>query len=257
MFIYLITAPSGKRYVGQTLGTVDKRWKAHIRQDVKGSCRALGKAIAKYGPKNMKVEILEECSSVEELNAREAYWIEHLGTLSPGGYNLRTGGGNSRMSEETRRKSSVAHKRENLSTETRQRLSEANRRRWSTPEAREAQSKAMKAAQARSKAPREYNGRKPITDETRMRMSAAQRRRWESEDERRKMSEAQAKAAAMNPGKMGPAHEARKKKVACSNGETYESQSAAARALGLKPSHISRVCSGKEKTAGGHTFWLV
>lgn len=35
-------------------------------------------------------QILEECKR-EELDERERYWIVELGTLSPGGYNLKQG----------------------------------------------------------------------------------------------------------------------------------------------------------------------
>lgn len=48
------------------------------------------KAIRKHGPDAFTIELLEECT-LEEIDSREIFWIEKLGTLSHG-YNL-TGGG--------------------------------------------------------------------------------------------------------------------------------------------------------------------
>lgn len=54
-----------------------------------------------------------------------------------------------------------------------------------------------------------------------------------------------------------PAKDAHKKSVRCSNGEVYNSIQEAADELGLLPSCISSVLSGRYKTTGGYTFELL
>jgi len=54
------------------------------------SNRPLYKAFNKYGKENFKIEELEECS-IDELNDKEIYWIEKLGSFKYG-YNATLGG---------------------------------------------------------------------------------------------------------------------------------------------------------------------
>lgn len=71
--IYILTSPSGKQYVGQTIRTFDKRWKQHIN-DIKkaknnnfgsGTCVALPRAFDKYGYENFEFETLFECDDCD------------------------------------------------------------------------------------------------------------------------------------------------------------------------------------------------
>ena len=55
----------------------------------------------------MKFEVVEECPDAM-LNDREQHWIRELGTLSPHGYNLTTGGDAFEFSEESKAKISAA-----------------------------------------------------------------------------------------------------------------------------------------------------
>jgi len=105
-FIYKITSPSNKMYVGQTKKKdPQKRWREHCWSS-STSCTALKNAITKYGTENMKFEVVEECSDAM-LNDREQHWIRELGTLSPHGYNLTTGGDACELSEESKAKMSA------------------------------------------------------------------------------------------------------------------------------------------------------
>lgn len=45
----------------------------------------------KHGYEHFHFEIIEECK-VEDLEIREPYWIQHLNTLAPNGYNILKGG---------------------------------------------------------------------------------------------------------------------------------------------------------------------
>jgi group I intron endonuclease len=85
-YIYKTTnLANGKIYVGQTHRTrnIEKYF---------GSGHFITKAILKHGLANFKKEILEECYSQEELNARERYWITTLNSKAPAGYNIADGG---------------------------------------------------------------------------------------------------------------------------------------------------------------------
>lgn len=112
--IYVISSPSGKIYIGQCVQYLSNgnkwgyinRFKSHIRDAYSGGrdyCRLLNHAIRKYGPDKMIVEKVLECS-IDELDELEKYHIETYGSLAPHGYNLTTGGSNSRQSDETKEK---------------------------------------------------------------------------------------------------------------------------------------------------------
>ena len=83
---------NNKVYVGKTHDTVENRWKIHIRDSRKPSCknRPLYRAINKYGVTAFEVTELETCPS-EDACTRECYWIEKTGSFKYG-YNATTGG---------------------------------------------------------------------------------------------------------------------------------------------------------------------
>lgn len=94
-YIYLITSPSGKQYVGKS--TIDPTQKFVLYQssakyfpEIK---RPILEAIRKYGWDNMKFKIIEQNDqwTSNELNEREKYWIQHYNTVSTG-YNVTSGG---------------------------------------------------------------------------------------------------------------------------------------------------------------------
>ena len=93
-YIYQITNNiNGKIYVGKTTkNNIQERWKEHLKDYKKPRCekRPLYDAMNKYGPENFSIKELEECS-LEELNDKEIYWIEKLGSFKYG-YNATIGG---------------------------------------------------------------------------------------------------------------------------------------------------------------------
>lgn len=76
-----------KTYVGQTRRSIEERFKEHARAK-----SYFGSAIRKCGRENFSLKILEECSTLEQLNEREKFWIITLNTKRPNGYNLTDGG---------------------------------------------------------------------------------------------------------------------------------------------------------------------
>jgi group I intron endonuclease len=100
-YIYLITSPSNKKYIGKCSVEPDQKsilfqaaskYFHHIK-------RPILNAIRKHGWENMKFEIIERNDdwTDQDLNEREKYWIEYHDTLKSG-YNV-TGGGEGHTSE--------------------------------------------------------------------------------------------------------------------------------------------------------------
>lgn len=125
MFVYLITNKlNGKQYVGQTIGTIEGRWRRHTWPcNAKSGRMPISLAISKYGKENFLVEKLGEYESLDELNAAEKAFADALNTWSPNGYNLKAGNGIGAMSEVTKEKIRKANLGRKVSDETRWRLS--------------------------------------------------------------------------------------------------------------------------------------
>jgi group I intron endonuclease len=96
---------NGKRYVGQTLSTMEKRWTAHVsvaKCNRGRQTRLLSAAIRKYGPDAFDHEVLEIIvGTQEEADLAEAEWIKRRGSRSPAGYNLTAGGGSRGLHHES------------------------------------------------------------------------------------------------------------------------------------------------------------
>jgi len=129
-FIYKLTFPSEKSYIGQTIRDIHERLKEH--QYASSGCVAISRAIQKYGWENVKKEWYEVPD--EDLNFYEEMLVALLGTLAPGGYNLKEGGGaTGKMSEETKQKMKEAKSGEKHpmygkehTEESKQKMREAN-----------------------------------------------------------------------------------------------------------------------------------
>jgi group I intron endonuclease len=104
-FIYCITSPSGKQYIGQTTRNCEKRFEEHSK--LSKSCIILENAINKYGKENMKFEVLLEVNN-ELLDYYEQSFIELYSTIEPNGYNIRSGGNNGIHSQESRERMRIS-----------------------------------------------------------------------------------------------------------------------------------------------------
>ena len=92
-YIYkIVNKLNGKMYIGKTTGSIQKRWKEHLkdRKRSKFEQRPLYDAMLKYGIENFYIEEVEKCP-LEKLSERETYWIEFFGTFK-NGYNATIGG---------------------------------------------------------------------------------------------------------------------------------------------------------------------
>ncbi len=195
-YIYKITSPSGKSYIGQTIH-FEKRMRAHSSS--KGGTK-LSNSIKSYGWDNHSVEILCQGLFTEEgLNQLEIHYIRVYNSFQ-GGLNLTQGGGGARgriPSEETKGKISVARKGRPKSEETKAKISTAKRGRKLSEEAiakRSATRKGRPVAQeTRARISAAKKG-KPKSEETRSRISAANRGKTFSEETRAKLSAASREA---------------------------------------------------------------
>ena len=127
----MLKSPSGKSYIGQTMRSIEKRLEEHRTGKI--GCVAIYNAIQYHGWDNFEKDWYE-CPD-EDLNFDEELLVKEMGTLSPSGYNLREGGGgNGKMSDESRQKISEAKRGEKhpmygktRTEETKHRISEATK----------------------------------------------------------------------------------------------------------------------------------
>lgn len=107
-FIYCITFPSNKKYIGQTRQSMKKRLVQHINSK---DDTLISRAFQKY--ERYEIEILKECDNTE-LDEYETYYINLINTIIPYGYNMRSGGQNGyHFSEEVKLKCSLKARKEN------------------------------------------------------------------------------------------------------------------------------------------------
>jgi len=118
--IYKHTAPNGKAYIGQT-NNYQARTNRH--KWTNNQCRAFANAIKKYGWDSFAHEILIDELSLKEANDWESFYIFIYNSLSPNGYNLRSGGDNSAPCEETKRILSERNKGKKHSDESKVKMS--------------------------------------------------------------------------------------------------------------------------------------
>lgn len=114
MIIYKATnIINNKVYIGQTVNSLKHRKSQHERSYKYGKNYLFPNAIHKYGKENFKWEIIDYASSIEELNEKENHYISLYDSTNPKkGYNLKCGGDNKFLSEDTKRKISEAQKGE-------------------------------------------------------------------------------------------------------------------------------------------------
>jgi len=158
--IYKITNPKGRVYVGQSID-IEARWKQYKTYLGKGQI-ILERSIKKYGIETHTFETLEECLE-QDLNQRERYWQDYYEVLTEKGLNCKltkTEHKSGKMSEEAKKKMSVAKKGKSkserhvkqmseqrkgrkLSEETRRKISEAHKGRELSEEHRKNISKGI------------------------------------------------------------------------------------------------------------------
>jgi group I intron endonuclease len=211
--VYLRTnKANGKQYVGQT-NDFKRREFNWYNTNWHYAGRLIDNARKKYGVENWDTDILKECTTLEETNYWEAYYIKELNTKAPNGYNLTDGGDGAPaciVSDETRKKLSERTKGENnpfygkhhsketieklknrvITDEWKKRISESCMGRVSNMKGKHLSDEAKQKL-------REAHLGKHLTDETKKKLSEANKgeKNWNygkhlSEDTKKKISEA-------------------------------------------------------------------
>lgn len=116
-----------------------------------GSGTILARAIRKYGLSSFRKDILEVCSTPQELDNREQHWIRKLkSTDRKKGYNIASGGtgGDTFTNQPAAKKQSIIQKREStrplwLTDDYRQKISQSSKKLWTNPQHRDHMTKLM------------------------------------------------------------------------------------------------------------------
>lgn len=258
----MLTSPSGKAYIGQTIKTLKQRLGGHCSTS---SCPALSAAIKKYGIENFRAEILLEVNT-EQLDYYEVKFINMYGTRAPRGYNLAPGGRVAR-GEDNPMSGRVGPLNPNYGNvygeETRQKLrnARANRNGVFHPFFGKKHSESTRAKLSQSLKGRfagqasimwgKHGPDHPATGQTFTEEQKANLRKPKSKEWKMRMSEIrrQLPSFIFKKQRVG-----RYEYVTGELLEVFESQSAAARAIGAAPACISNVITGKQKTCKGFVW---
>lgn len=101
-----INKENGRCYVGQTWQNTERRWrktsKAYFSYK---NTEVFYKALQKYTWEGFESKIICECTTQEEMNRMEEFYIKQYNSLAPNGYNLRDiCDGREKHTEETKEK---------------------------------------------------------------------------------------------------------------------------------------------------------
>lgn len=249
--IYCHTTPSGKRYIGQTCQSPEKRWR---NGDGYRKCPFFKNAINKYGWDNIEHAVLCWCSSKDDADYLEQWFIDKYDTSNPEhGYNLTKGGGGGLGREASQRQRDWMRQYNATHTPTaeqRKKISETLKRKFKSGElVRESPSEeAREKNRIAHTGPNNVRYGTHVSEETRARMSAAQRGRKLSDEQRKKLSAAHLKST-------------KKKRIPVYqftlDGEfiaSYGSMKEAERETGIFSAAIRCCCIGKSHQSGGYIW---
>ena len=170
MIIYKATnIINEKNYIGQTIKTLEDRKCGHYDDAFRiKKTTKFHNALRKYGKEKFEWSIVCECSSIEELNEKEKFYIKEFNSFGEMGYNLTDGGLNFIRSEETKKKMSEQRKGRILSDEWRKNLSLAGMGRKISDETKKKMSDVQKGRECT------WLKGKKLSKETKRKMSLAQ-----------------------------------------------------------------------------------
>lgn len=174
-FLYRLTFPNGKAYIGITAKSVERRFVQHCSLARVGRISyAVHSAILKYGPENVIVETLATVS-IDLLKLLEVEEIKKQNTRYPNGYNLTDGGdGAVGMDFETRKKISNAASGRRATPETKAKLSAAHKGKKYSEE--------MRAKMSAISTGRMH------TDAAKIKISEKAKNRWADPDKKERLS---------------------------------------------------------------------
>jgi len=220
MVIYKIkNTINSKIYIGQTCRDPKIRKREHF--NLKNcSSRILKEDIKSFGVSAFSFEVIESCSSFEDLNKMEEFFIKENDCLHPNGYNLIVGAPGCKVTQETRNKMSESRKGD-------------------------------KNPMYGKTSPLKGKKLSPRSIEHCLNISLAKRGKKPTMTKESKRS----KSAKLSKALKGKNKTWLNKPVLCvNNGIIYDSPKYAAMALNLNRNSISRVASGRNKSIFGYKF---
>ena len=112
MYIYTITnLVNGKIYVGQTIQPNAKmRWYSHCDMMRKNKKSHLYDSMRKHGIENFDWRVIDQATSIDQLNELKTTWANHLKQQGIILYNNRETGNNKKHSPESIKKMQEVHK---------------------------------------------------------------------------------------------------------------------------------------------------
>lgn len=249
--IYCHIAPNGKRYIGQTCQSPESRWR-----NGEGYRKSpyFKNAIKKYGWDNIQHVVLCWCSSKENADFLEQWFIEKYDTANPKhGYNLTKGGGGG-LGRKASQKQLDWIKQLNatyvMTEEHRAKISNSLKRKFRTgelvrnPPSEETREKLRIA----NSGPNSARYGTHISEETRARMRAAHTGKVLTDEHRKKLSESHLKSK-------------KKRRIPVYqftlDGEyvsSYGSMKEAERETGIFSSAIRCCCIGRSHQSGGYIW---
>lgn len=168
--VYCHIFPNGKRYIGITKTTLEKRWDNGKSYK---TCPLVNRAIEKYGWENIKHEVLCVVETKEDAELQEREFIKKYNTTNPKfGYNILPGGdvATNPVTDEMRYKLGSGWRGKKRTEDEKKRIGEGVRKKFSRPEG---------------------NGHIGVkaTKGTKKKMSESQKKSWEDEKRRKEASD--------------------------------------------------------------------
>jgi group I intron endonuclease len=134
--VYQITNKNtGKRYIGQTSKTIEKRWYKHVMEARSGTRFYFYDSIRKHGENSFEIKKIDTAPDRDTADYLETFWITALQTYNPKyGYNGTMGGDGVIRTSEINAKISKALMGHPVSQEQRDKQSARLRGRKQSPE---------------------------------------------------------------------------------------------------------------------------
>lgn len=227
--IYLIrNNVTGDCYVGQSTN-IPKRIIEHFRTDRKKPSR-VQRQVIQYGRENFSVDLLDKCSTPQELDEREVYWIN---TIQPS-LNIREGG----------RKNGIF----SLSEETKKLLSEKSKQQFAALSEEEKQTQLNRLTGP----PKGH----PVSNATREKLRIARAKQDLATPEileKRRQTMERKKAEGWH--RVSPEIPYHRTPIVCNEtGERFDTMKQASLTMGISQCQIRRQLQGKVAKAKGYTF---
>ena len=185
--VYQHIFPNGKRYIGVTRNSVEKRWGY---RGCNYKSQIVGRAIEKYGWDNIRHEVFAVCDTKEQAERLERWLVKHFDTTNPAhGYNVLPGGdvAVNDATPEMRYKLGNGKRGKHHSEEHKKKISEGCKRAFNRPESNGCIGKhASEETRAKMRESRKrYLSDANAFEKQKARSSQTMKNLWENEDFRK------------------------------------------------------------------------